>query len=282
MAWPLELNSVPLLEFKLREPTAEDAELSLRNGPDPINRALVQQVERSDTCYFKTVLLSVCYFPYKDHHLAHIVFRSCFVYVGDNRMKRAVIRMAFSTAGEDTSRFPQVRSVSPTTHLSPPTPQTANDSDEVRVTLGTRTVSFNAGARKHTSVDRVHNVTIQGSVRPRDHRRDPKNMNRAVWIIEEDKVRKAGIPNLFHGSLVVSRNSPFQMHLEVAVTQGFSEAVGDLVREAFQKRDDPVRFDPSRPVDPLGLASQDMGQNLDNLLRMSVNRFVNLSDPEAK
>jgi hypothetical protein len=106
-------------------------------------------------------------------------------------------------------------------------------------------------------------------------------MNRAVWIIEEDKVRKTGIPNLFHGSLVVSCNSPFQMHLEVAVTQGFSEAVGDFVREAFQKADDPVRFDPSRPVDPLGLASDDMGQNLDNLVRMSVNRFVNLSDPET-
>jgi hypothetical protein len=106
-------------------------------------------------------------------------------------------------------------------------------------------------------------------------------MNRAVWIIEEDKVRKAGIPKRFHGSLVVSCNSPFQMHLEVTVTQGYSEAVGDFVREAFQKKDDPVRFDSSRPVDPLGLASQDMGQNTDNLMRISKNRFVNLSDPEA-
>jgi hypothetical protein len=106
-------------------------------------------------------------------------------------------------------------------------------------------------------------------------------MNRAVWIIEEDKVRKAGIPNRFHGSLVVSCNSPFQMHLEVTVTQGFRSGGGDFVREAFQKKDDPVRFDPSRPVDPLGLARQDMGQNPDNLMRVSKNLFVNLSDPEA-
>jgi hypothetical protein len=107
MALPLEPNTVPLLEFKLRESTAEDAELSLKNGPDPINRALVQQVERSDTCYFKTVLLSVCYFPYKGHHLAHIVFRSCFVYVGDNRMKRAVIRMAFQRQVRTPAAFPK-------------------------------------------------------------------------------------------------------------------------------------------------------------------------------
>lgn len=56
---------------------------------------------------------------------------------------------------------------------------------------------------------------------------------------------------------------------------------GRFVREAFQKKDDPVRFDPSRPVDPLGLASQEMGQKPDNLMRMSKNRVVNLSDPEA-
>ena len=143
------------------------------------------------------MLLSVCYFPYKDHHLAHIVFRSCFVYVGDNRMKRAVIRMAFSTAGEDTNRFPQVRSVSPATHLSSPTPQTANGPDEVRNSdnlvqrRGEKVFKCRSGARGNDPRQRSTSGPSKGSQKhePRylDHQRrqspeggDPQSISRVV------------------------------------------------------------------------------------------------------
>jgi hypothetical protein len=278
MAWPSKLNTVPFLELKLLEPTAEEVELGVKNKPGQVNRVQMQQVERSNTCYFETLLLSVCYFPYRDQYLAHIVFRSRFFYHGDSRMTRAVISLEFSTPDGNISRFPQVKTVSPRENIGAPV-LLVNDTDVVRLTFGDRTISFNPTARRHMSEDLVHNVTIQGGSRP--HRNDPQIKNRAVWIIEEDRDLKAGIPPLFHGSLVVSCNSPFQMHFEVAVTQGISEAIGDFIRKAIQEADDPVVFDPSTPLDPLGLASEDMGQNLDNLARIPLRRFVNLSDPGA-
>ena len=191
-------------------------------------------------------------------------------------MTRAVISLEFSTSDNYISHFPQVKTVSPRENIGPST-LLANDTDAVKLTLGDRTISFDTKARRHKSEDRVHNVTVQGSSRP--DRNDPQIKNRAVWIIEEDSDLKAGIPHLFHGSLVVSCNSPFEMHLEVTVTQGIGEAIEDVVRKTFQEADGPVLFDPSTPLDPLGLASEDLGQNLDNLERLPLKRFVHLSDP---
>jgi len=276
MTLPSKLNTIPRLKCELLEPTAEEAELGLRNTPGQFNRGQIQQVERNHTCYFETVLLSVCYFPYEDQYVAHIVFRSRFFYTGDSRMKRAVICVEFSTPDGDISRFPQVKTVvSPRLNTELP----VSPSGDVKLALGDQTISFNTTARRNMSVDRVHNVKIQGGSRP--HASDSQIKNRAVWIIEEDSTMKAGIPHLFHGSLIVSCNSPFQMRLEVEVTQGLREAAEDFIRKMFQEGDDPVLFDPSVPLDPSGFGSQDMGENLDNLARIPLSRFVNLSDPGA-
>lgn len=276
MALPSKLNAVPRLKCEFLEPTAAEVELGLQNTPGQVNRFQMQQVERNHTCYFETVLLSVCYFPYEDQYVAHIVFRSRFFYSGDSRMKRAVICMEFSTPDGDISRFSQVKTVvSPRLNTELP----VSPSGDVKLTLGDQTISFNTTARRNMSIDGVHNVKIQGGSRP--HASDSQIKNRAVWIIEEDSIMKAGIPHLFHGSLVVSCNSPFQMRLEVEVTQGIREAAWDFIRKTFQEADDPVIFDPSVPLDPSGFGSQDMGENLDNLTRTPLNRFVNLSDPGA-
>jgi len=272
MAGPFELNTPRFLELKVEEDT-QGGELGLTNKPGEIHRKQMQKVERNYPCQFETILLSACYFQYREsQYFAHIVFRSRFHYFGKARMKQAIISLQFSTPGSDSSLCPQVLDMKLHQTVDQRSALPVDDTDIVRVMTGDRTVFINT-----RSENRMHGVTIQGSSRSSGN---GSIRNRAVWMIEEDRNLQVGIGHLFHGSVVVSCRSPFQMHLEVAVTQGMWEAIWDVVRNGIQEADEPVLFDQSKSLDPLNLESLFADQTVDltNLATIDLEQFEDLPD----